>query len=104
MSLVYLLNHRYAPFYKWLHRGVATLPTLGRFTAQNITALTVAREYEEKKFLLDEITGAVILELQNAGLSDSDSKFLVDHGPLVHSRIADPGLRQIERLGGLKVR
>ncbi|MCX7170100.1 MAG: DUF4037 domain-containing protein [Proteobacteria bacterium] len=95
MSLVYLLNRSYAPFYKWLHRGVAALPTLGRYIAQKVTALTAAAEYEDKRFIMDEITRAVILELQNAGLSDSDSKFLVDHGPIVHNRIADPGLRQL---------
>ncbi|CAG4882127.1 conserved protein of unknown function [Georgfuchsia toluolica] len=95
MSLVYLLNRSYAPFYKWLHRGVATLPILGRFMAQKVTALTATCEYEEKKFILDEIISAVIVELQSAGLSDSDSKFLVDHGPVVHSRIVDPGLRQL---------
>lgn len=48
MSLIYLLNRSYAPFYKWLHRGVATLPTLGRFMSQKVTALTAAREYEER--------------------------------------------------------
>lgn len=95
MSLVYLLNRSYAPFYKWLHRGVAGLPILGRFIAQKVTALTATGEYEEKKFILDEITSAVIVELQNARLSDSESKFLVDHGPVVHNRIVDPGLRQL---------
>ena len=30
MSLVYLLNRRYAPFYKWMHRGLHGLPVLPR--------------------------------------------------------------------------
>lgn len=29
MELVYLLNSRYAPFYKWMHRGLGELKTLG---------------------------------------------------------------------------
>lgn len=28
MSLVYLLNRRYAPYYKWMHRGMDKLPVL----------------------------------------------------------------------------
>ena len=94
LSLVYLLNHAYAPFYKWMHHGIAALPKLGRFMAQHVKALIASKEYEEKKALLDEITAAAILELQADGLSDSESKFLVDHGPSVHARIGDAGLRQ----------
>ena len=95
MSLVYLLNRRYAPFYKWLHRGISILPKLGRFMSQKVNALATSREYEEKKNLIDEITAAVILQLQEEGLSDSESKFLVDQGPSVHGRINDSGLRQL---------
>lgn len=29
MVLIYLLNHRYAPFYKWMHRGLGELEILG---------------------------------------------------------------------------
>ena len=29
ISLVYLLNKRYRPFYKWMHRGMKELPILG---------------------------------------------------------------------------
>ncbi len=95
MSMVYLLNRSYAPFYKWLHRGISALPKLGRFTAQKVNALTISREFEEKKYLIDAIAAAVILELQEEGMSDSESKFLVDHGSRVHDRIVDSGLRQL---------
>ena len=95
MSLVYLLNRAYAPFYKWLHRGLRKLPRLGEFMARKVSALTIAAEYEEKKILIDEMAGAAILELQMEGLSDAESKFLVDHGPEIHARIANPALRQV---------
>lgn len=95
MSLVYLLNRAYAPFYKWLHRGLRKLPRLGEFVARKVSALTIAAEYEEKKILIDEMAGAAILELQMEGLSDAESKFLVDHGPEIHARIANPALRQV---------
>jgi len=95
MGIVYLLNRTYAPFYKWLHRGLSYLPRQGDFIAQKVTALTNASAYEEKKSLIGEMANAVILEFQTEGLSRSDSPFLVDHGPEVHSRISNAALRQM---------
>lgn len=95
MSTVYLLNCVYAPFYKWMHHGMAGLPKLGNFMARKVSDLTISREYEEKKLLIGEITDAVITEMQMEGLSNSESKFLVDHGPSIHERIENPSLRQM---------
>jgi len=94
MSLVYLLNRVYAPFYKWLHRGLKNLPRLGQFMARKVTALTAATEYEEKRLLIDEIANAAICEIQMEGLSHLESKFLVDHGPYIHARITNSSLRE----------
>ena len=30
ISMVYLINRRYMPYYKWMHRGVLELPFLGK--------------------------------------------------------------------------
>lgn len=95
LSLVYLLNRVYAPFYKWVHHGVAKLPKLGSFMARKVDALVISKEYEEKKLIVGEITDAVITEMQREGLSNSESKFLVDHGPGIHDRIENPSLRQM---------
>ena len=34
ISLIYLLNRRYEPFYKWAHRGLSSLPLLGEESAR----------------------------------------------------------------------
>ena len=39
ISMTFLLNKRYMPFYKWAHRGVEQLPILGKETAACVTAL-----------------------------------------------------------------
>lgn len=39
VSMTFLLNKRYMPFYKWAHRGVEQLPILGKETAGCVTAL-----------------------------------------------------------------
>lgn len=100
MSIIYLLNRTYAPFYKWLHRGLSLLPRQGNFIAHKVTSLTDASAYEDKKRLIGEMASAVIREIQIEGLSHSDSPFLVDHGPEVHSRISDSALRQMNVWNG----
>lgn len=93
MSLAYLLNRRYAPYYKWLMRGVRELQILGGFIFEKISAIMAAADHEHKRTIIDEVCAAVVAQLQHEGLSDSTSRFLVDHGPVVHKRIADPLLR-----------
>jgi len=96
MSLVYLLNRRYAPYYKWLMRGVRDLPLLGAFIFDKISDLVISGDYEHKGIIMDEICATVILELQAEGLSDSTSRFLVDHGQVMHEKIVDPALRNLD--------
>jgi hypothetical protein len=94
MSFVFLLNRRYAPFYKWLHRAVRDLPVLGNEIHLQVAALLDAGESGHKAEIIEEIAVLLADELRRQGLSDSPSDFLLDHGPLVQEKIADPQLRQ----------
>ena len=49
MSLAFLLNRRYAPFYKWRHRALLTLPTLGGFLHQKIGEVIDTSDHSLKK-------------------------------------------------------
>jgi hypothetical protein len=100
MSLVYLLNRRYAPYYKWVHRGLLALPRLGRVVHARVTTLVSAADTDEKRAHIEALCAAAIAELQDEGLTSSDSRFLVDHGPLIHERIHDPALRRLSVLIG----
>ena len=94
ISLVFLLNRRYAPFYKWLHRAVRDLPLLGASVHERIAVLLKTEDPAEKAQIMEAIAGLLIDELRRQGLSDSPSDFLLDHAPLVHAGISDPQLRQ----------
>lgn len=95
MSLVYLLNRRYAPYYKWMRRGLPSLPSLGDFMSEMVTALVSAATPEAKTRLIDAICQAIIEELRAEDLSSSASPFLADHGPAVHNRIKNPAVRHM---------
>lgn len=94
--MVYLLNKRYRPFYKWMHRGLPDLPILGNQTYV-YTAHLVEPDVDErtKVRLIEEICTLVRAELAEQGLSYSESDFLVDHGEHVRLSLSEPALREI---------
>jgi len=94
MSMAFLLNRRYPPFYKWLHRATKDLPILGPVIYTNITTLLSTADGDEKVALIEKLCGLIIEELHRQGLSDSHSSFLLDHGPQVQAGIQDPNLRK----------
>ncbi len=91
----YILNGRYAPFYKWLYRGAKELPRL-RETVALVGALPGTR-MKDMAERVEEICLAVLRELQLQGLTDSDSDFLVDQAFAVAAGIRD------EQLAGLDI-
>jgi len=94
MSLVFLLNRRYAPFYKWRHLAIRLLPVLGEFIYEKIGLMMATHDYKKKSEIIEEICAQVIRELRKCGLSHSPSDFLLDHGPIIHARIKDINLKK----------
>ena len=99
-SMTYLLNRRYQPFYKWLHRGMRDLPLLGETIAALLTKLVTGgahldeqEAYEHRSQIIEEICLLLIAELCRQQLTDSTSSFLLDHGMSIHGTIQDPALR-----------
>ena len=92
ISLVFLLNKRYTPFYKWMHRAVMELPLLGKNIHALISDLIACRIYDEKPAIIEKICTLIISTLRSEGLSDSDSDFLLDHAHRIHARIKDDRL------------
>jgi hypothetical protein len=93
MLLVFLLNRRYAPFSKWLHRGVGELPLLGRTVQTQVATLLDDGGADTRSAMMEEIAALLVAEIRRQDLSDSTSDFLLDHAPLVQQRISDPVLR-----------
>ncbi len=99
ISLIYLLNNRYRPFYKWMHRGLLELPLLGVECYEPYVRLASARGFSEGIEAIEEISGLIIAELHRQGLTGSDSDFLLDHGPEVQKRISGELLRNLPLWG-----
>lgn len=93
ISVVFLLNSEYKPFFKWMHRALRSLPILGEFVYTAVNDIVTSVDYDEKYSLIEKICTAIRGEFQRQGLSDSTSDFLQDHGPIIQQKIKDPSLR-----------
>lgn len=99
LSMVYLLNKRYMPFYKWAHRGVEDLPLLGVLCHQSLLQLSQIH-WEQSAFsqadnCIEELCAAVAATLRAQGLSQAQGDWLAEHGQSVQQGIATPELRNI---------
>lgn len=78
MRLVYLLNRTYAPFYKWMHRGLRELSTGGEIG--DMVSLLYQTDSEENRTLIIEAVCNILVQILNEkGLSAGQDNFLQNH-------------------------
>jgi hypothetical protein len=94
MKMVYLLNRVYAPFYKWIYRGLEELSeTYG--TSTLFRELVKNAEAEDSVTLIEIISSCVAGALQDKGLVDDDAgDFLTYHALALQKQIKDGDLRR----------
>jgi len=101
ISMMFLLNKAYKPYYKWMLRSMKGLPVLGTCIHAILekfwdhTQLPKEKMERYNSYLIEEICSIIIRELKRQGLSDCGSDFLLDHGPCVQRKIGDPWLRSL---------
>ncbi len=96
ISIVFLLNKQYRPFFKWMHRAMNELPVLGERVHQLISDIVKTSDYNRKISLMEETSQVLIGQIRQEGLSSSSSDFLLDHGSVVQIKIQDEQLRNID--------
>lgn len=96
ISMVFLLNRNYRPFYKWMHRAMKDLPVLGQSLHQLLDTLVTTQEYDRKNEIMEEVSQILIEQLREEGISNSSSNFLLEHGPVVQQKIQDTALKSID--------
>lgn len=118
ISMVYLLNKKYAPYYKWMWRGMEDLEILaevrellkeivdnGLDTSSYHTDRWDTYQYALNKndkvvVLIEEICAQVVEELKKQGISDSNSDYLEEHAYVARQRIQDSLIRSLPILAG----
>lgn len=100
-SMAYLLNNRYAPYYKWLLRGMRGLPILsdlaGPLEALAAGELRAGRQAEET---VERVCAQVAEELRRQGLSPGHWDYLEPHAMAVMERIRNGEIRNLHVMEG----
>ena len=103
MSMIYLLNRKYMPFYKWAYHGMKDLsemqPTIQKIgqlgtlfdEVKKDTAATREKAYE----LTERICEDTARELNRQDFSHCSSAFLQDHLEDIMREIRDPQIRAL---------
>lgn len=79
ISVIYLLNNAYEPFYKWAFRGIRELPRLSEL-GKTLTELIVSGEETfGKPQLIEEVAEKISAELTVQGLSRANGSTLHAH-------------------------
>jgi len=100
LSMIFLLNNRYMPYYKWAFRAARDLETLSDL-AETLESLLTGQIPEEKiPARIEEISAEVIRELKTRGLTDGPWDYLEPHAMEVMEHIRDSELRNMHVMEG----
>ena len=104
LAVCFLLNDRYAPYYKWQFRALRELPLLSE-QAETLELLLTTDNGETmaqaKADLIESVCSAVIGVLQDKQLTDAICGDLEKHAYSVNDRVSDPELRNAGILYGI---
>ena len=118
ISMVYLLNKKYMPFYKWMHRGMKELPLLSEIGDILDLLAQMGEQAEAWKgagvqdylytlntndqcvIIVEAVCSIILQELEAQGLTEGEDNFLENHTMKMMEKIKDPYIRSLQILEG----
>ena len=98
VSMLYLLERKYMPFYKWAFRGMQDF-TVCAAPAQELTKLIAAgngiETAAQRQNMIESICVFTAQQLCMQGFSNTQEPFLQAHLPSIMAGIADPEIRRL---------
>ena len=100
LNTAFLLNRRYAPYYKWTFRALAELPRLSELyePLEYLISSGNGEEAERKQIIVEDVCARVIADLRAQGLSEATGEDIEMHAYSVNNRISDGGVRNLHIL------
>ena len=96
LKVIFLLNKKYMPYYKWTFRALRELEKLNGLyddLEYLISSGNNEKEAEEKQAMIESVSAQVIAELSAQKLTRVDSPELERHAYSVNDMIKDPEIR-----------
>ena len=100
VSMVFLLNNRFAPYFKWKLRAMKTLPLMGELAHPLEFLLCDPASPGEKNAMISDICARIAAELARRQLSDSPDDYLEAHAFEIMKKIRSPHIRALHVMEG----
>ena len=104
INVIFLLNKKYTPYYKWCFKAIRNLEKLSEL-CDTLEFLISSENYgavcETKADVIEDIAKMVIDELQKEALTEAICLDLEKHAYSVNDRIADPQIRNLHILSAI---
>ena len=101
LKVIFLLNKKYIPYYKWTFRALRALEILGGLH-ENLEYLissgNTADEAEKKQKIIEDVSACVVEELRIQSLTKAPSNELEMHAYSVNDKIKDNNIRNLHVL------
>ena len=100
LNVAFLLNRRYAPYYKWTFRALAELSVLSELYGELEYLISSANGEEagRKAEIIEGVCARVISELRAQELSGAACEEIEAHAYAVNDKISDGGVRNLHVL------
>ena len=102
LSMLYMLNFRYEPFYKWQFAGAEGLVAMSEALPylKDIAASSTRRDADAIARDIEAASAVAISELRLQGLTDAEGDYLEPHAYSIMSKIEDPEIRGLHVMEG----
>ncbi len=98
LKVIFLLNKKYIPYYKWVFRSLKELPKFSELYYELeylISSSNTEKEAKLKEEIIENISCTIIDELKNQKLIDTSSVNLERQAYSVNERIDNPEIRNL---------
>ena len=102
LSMMYLLNFRYEPFYKWQFAGAEGLVAMDSALPylKDIASGSTRRDDVSISNDIEAVCAIAVKELRLQGLTDSEGEYMEPHAYSIMAHIEDEAVRNLHVMEG----
>lgn len=98
MAMVYLLNKKYAPYYKWMHKGLEKLTVLSE-VKELLIEIMLTNHNDEISIIIEKIAALVLWELKEQKLTSGGDSYMDSHTNIILSNLDE--IKKEELVGNI---